>query len=172
MRSRTKKKSVSLIAVRLLLFIYILILVRLIVFKYPIPILRGIMDNWDVDMVRRGVYSANLRPFKTVRMYVRYFHQINGFDNLFGNIFAFLPFGMLLPLAFEDCSNVGYVLLHSFWLSLGIEIFQLISHFGEFDVDDIILNCLGALLGYICYRIGQFLLYGSAKTRKAVSSQK
>lgn len=151
MENRKKKECVRVIASRVLLFFYIVLLVRLIVFKYPIPMLRGIMDSWDVDMVKRGVYTANLTPFKTIRMYIRYYHQINGFDNLFGNILAFVPFGVLLPLAFPDCSKVWHTLLHSFWLSLCIELFQLISHFGEFDVDDILLNCFGAVLGYFFY---------------------
>lgn len=151
MNKNEKKKSFLVILMRFVLFMYIALLVRLIVFKYPVPMLRGIMDSWDVDMVKRGVYSANLRPFKTIRMYIRYYHQINGFDNLFGNILAFGPFGVLLPLAFPDCSKLWHTLLHSFWLSLCIELFQLISHFGEFDVDDIILNCFGAFLGYLFY---------------------
>jgi len=153
MKNRKKKESLFVVLMRFLLFIYILLLVRLIVFKYPIPMLRGIMDSWDVDMVKRGVYSANLRPFKTIRMYIRYYDRINGFDNLFGNIFAFAPFGILLPLAFDECPKVWHTLLHSFWLSLCIELFQLVSHFGEFDVDDIILNCFGALLGYLCFYV-------------------
>ncbi|MBD5459486.1 MAG: VanZ family protein, partial [Lachnospiraceae bacterium] len=33
----------------------------------------------------------------------------------------------------------------------GIELFQLLSAFGAFDVDDFILNCAGALLGYIFF---------------------
>lgn len=158
MEKKNKKESAWVVTMRVLLFLYIVLLVRLIVFKYPIPILRGIMDSWDVDMVKRGVYSANLKPFKTIRMYIRYYHQINGFDNLFGNILGFVPFGVLLPLAFKDCSKIWHTLLHSFWLSLSIELFQLVSHFGEFDVDDIILNCFGALLGYVLYLIGKIFI--------------
>ena len=137
---------------RVCFVLYLLLLVRLIVFKYPIPILRGIMDEWDVDMVKRGVYTANLIPFKSIRMYIRYYERIDGFDNLFGNILAFIPFGFLLPVSFQKLKHIGFILLHSFWFSLGIELFQLVSHFGEFDVDDLILNCLGAILGYLAYR--------------------
>lgn len=132
---------------------YILLLIRLIIFKYPVPILRGIMDEWDVDMVKRGVYTANLIPFKTIKMYIKYYYSINGFDNLFGNILAFVPFGIFVPAIFFKMDKSGFVLLHAFWLSLCIELFQLVSHFGEFDVDDILLNCLGAMLGYAFYRI-------------------
>ena len=134
-----------------LLIIYLCVLIRLIVFKYPVPMLRGIMEEWDVDMVRKGVYSANLIPFKTIRMYIRYYHQINGFDNLFGNILAFMPFGFLVPATFRGINKWWMILLHSFWLSLGIELFQLITHFGEFDVDDILLNSLGAMLGWFIF---------------------
>ena len=82
-------------------------------------------------------------------MYINYYHQINGFDNLFGNIFAFVPFGVLLPLVFKRCNKVWYILINGAWFSLLIELFQLITRFGEFDVDDIMLNTFGALLGYL-----------------------
>lgn len=134
---------------------YILVLIRLIVFKYPVPILRGIMDEWDVDMVKRGVYTANLVPFKTIKMYIKYYHTINGFDNLFGNILAFVPFGVFVPAIFPKMNKGWFVLLHSFWLSLCIELFQLVSHFGEFDVDDVILNCFGAIVGYYFYSLAK-----------------
>lgn len=137
---------------------YILLLIRLIIFKYPVPILRGIMDEWDVDMVKRGVYTANLVPFKTIKMYIKHYHSINGFDNLFGNILAFVPFGIFVPAIFSKMSKSWFVLLHSFWLSLCIELFQLVTHFGEFDVDDILLNCFGAILGYLIYKIFKWMI--------------
>ena len=43
--------------------------------------------------------------------------------------------------------------LNAFVFILGIEVFQLFSAFGAFDVDDIFLNCLGAVLGYGIYRL-------------------
>lgn len=144
---------------------YLAMLIRLIIFKYPVPMLRGIIDEWDIDMVKRGVYSANLIPFKTIKMYIRYYHDINGFDNLFGNILAFMPFGVFLPAIFTKMRHVGFILLHSFWLSLFIELFQLLSHFGEFDVDDILLNCFGALLGYCVYEFFRLLVFVKNKLR-------
>ena len=43
------------------------------------------------------------------------------------------------------------MLLHALLFVLGIEIFQLFSGFGAFDVDDILLNCMGAIWGYLIY---------------------
>ena len=43
--------------------------------------------------------------------------------------------------------------LYSFSLSLAIELTQLITMVGSCDVDDLILNCLGGLTGYIIYAV-------------------
>lgn len=136
---------------RILLLIYLLLLIRLIIFKYPIPVLRGIMDEWELSNAKAGVTTANLTLFKTIRMYIRYYDRLNGFDNLFGNVLAFMPLGVLIPMAFPGMDRWWMVLLHSFWLSLCIELFQLVSHFGAFDVDDILLNTLGGILGFCLF---------------------
>lgn len=136
---------------RILLMIYLLLLIRLIIFKYPIPVLRGIMDEWELSNAKAGVTTANLTLFKTIRMYIRYYDRLNGFDNLFGNVLAFMPLGVLIPMAFPGMDRWWMVLLHSFWLSLCIELFQLVSHFGAFDVDDILLNTLGGILGFCLF---------------------
>ncbi|MCI9328578.1 MAG: VanZ family protein [Ruminococcus sp.] len=44
-------------------------------------------------------------------------------------------------------------LFYSFALSLGVEIFQLFARVGSFDVDDLLLNTLGGVLGYILFLI-------------------
>ena len=115
--------------------------------------------NWSSSMVRERVETANLVPGRTIWMYMRYFFRINGFQNLIGNIVLFMPFGFLLPTTFlrkndvihSRRTEIWFVLLHGFWLSLGIELFQLITCFGEFDVDDIMLNCVGVLTGYLVF---------------------
>ncbi len=53
------------------------------------------------------------------------------------------------------------MLINAFLFVLGIEVFQLFSAFGAFDVDDILLNCVGAVLGYFVY-----LAYEGIKRRR------
>lgn len=144
---------------RILLIIYLCVLIRLIIFKYPIPVLRGIMDEWELSNAKAGVATANLTLFKSIRMYIRYYDRINGFDNLFGNVLAFMPLGFLIPVSFPGIDRFWMILLHSFWLSLCIELFQLVSHFGSFDVDDILLNTMGGLLGFLVFLVVRFV-YG------------
>ena len=73
--------------------------------------------------------------------------------NVVGNVCVFVPFGVFLPMLFKKCQNFISVLLLSFELSLVVEIVQLVTRVGSFDVDDLLLNTIGGILGYITYRI-------------------
>lgn len=130
-------------------FLYVLIIIRLIIFKYPYSELRDIMAHWQKDVVWEGLGSANFTLFKTIRMYIRYYDRLNSFENLFGNILIFVPYGVLYPLAFPKKRDFLLFLPTVFLFVTGIELFQLFSAFGAFDVDDILLNCTGALIGFI-----------------------
>lgn len=68
-----------------------------------------------------------------------------------GNLVAFIPFGVIIPLLFR-CSFIRFI--SSFILCITIiEILQMISRLGSFDIDDIIINSLGAAVGYWSQRI-------------------
>lgn len=128
-------------------FLYVLIIIRLIVFKYPYSVLREIMDNWQKDVIWEGLDTANFTLFKTIRMYIKYYDRLNSFENLFGNVLIFVPYGILYSLAFPKKRDSILFFPTVFLFVLGIELFQLFSAFGQFDVDDILLNCLGAVIG-------------------------
>lgn len=76
-----------------------------------------------------------------------------GIENMFGlvaNAIMFVPFGMLLPLLFEDGTDLKNTLLTGFIFSMLIEISQLFNHRAT-DIDDVIMNTLGTLIGYGLY---------------------
>lgn len=149
-----------------LLFVYFLFLIRVIVFKYSYVELRAIVDSWQKDVIWEGLSTANFTPFKTIRMYIRHYDMpgIHSFSNLFGNILIFIPFGFLLSRVHPVCRNLLVLIANSFLFVLGIEVFQLFSAFGAFDVDDIMLNVLGTLLGGLCYHL--FITLKKRKTTK------
>ena len=153
MNKTEKNRKERILAVVFLL--YLLFLIRMIVFKYPLQQMLQIVDTWQKDVVLEGLHTANFIPFKTIKMYIRYYDMpgIRSFSNLFGNILIFVPVGILLPLVHRASRNVWVMLLNAFLLVVGIEVFQLFSNFGAFDVDDIILNCLGVLIGRFIYQI-------------------
>ena len=143
----------------LLFFIYLLLIIKVIVFKYSFEQMSAIVDSWRKDVIWEGLNTANFTPFKTIKMYIRHYDMIgiNSFGNLFGNILIFIPFGFLLPMVHTICRNGFILLANAFLFVVGIEVFQLFSAFGAFDVDDILLNCLGAMLGYGLFRLYVFL---------------
>ncbi len=81
---------------------------------------------------------------------------MNSVENLAGNVLVFVPFGFLFPHVAKDGERFLVMLLNAFVFVLGIEMFQLFSAFGAFDVDDLLLNCVGASLGFGIYRLMQF----------------
>ncbi len=140
---------------RIFFILYLLILIRLIVFKYPLAQMQKIAATWRSDIFWEGLSGANFELFKTIKMYVRHWDNkgLNSFGNLIGNFVAFIPLGYMLPRVFKICKNIFVCMLMTFALVLAIELFQLFSAFGVFDVDDILLNCLGSLVGYISFLI-------------------
>ncbi|MCI8892503.1 MAG: VanZ family protein [Eubacterium sp.] len=101
-------------------------------------------------------YHYNLMPLKEIRRYITYYDVIGPFTvflNLAGNILAFVPFGLFFPLLSRKNRGFFKVTLISFEVSLLVELIQLVTRVGSCDVDDMILNTLGGMLGYFCFKI-------------------
>lgn len=77
--------------------------------------------------------------------------------NLLGNVVLFVPFGILLPLLFRRLHRPQAALWRFAALSLTIELAQLVTRARSVDVDDVILNTVGAMLGWSAWRVGQVL---------------
>lgn len=98
----------------------------------------------------------NLVPFLEIKRFWTYREQIgiwNVFLNLAGNVIGFLPFGFILPIISPDLKRGGLVVFFGMMMSIMVEMLQLIGCVGSCDIDDVILNTLGAFLGYVCFRI-------------------
>jgi glycopeptide antibiotics resistance protein len=125
---------------------YLLILVKLIFFKLPLYI---ILTSFKSDYYNIWL-SINLIPFKTIIPYLQGIPAVNiAIENLLGNVLLFLPFGFLLPLLTQKINSYKRIFITAIIFSFSLEIAQLTLHVGSFDVDDIILNTTGAMLGYM-----------------------
>jgi glycopeptide antibiotics resistance protein len=99
-------------------------------------------------------YQYNLRLFREIRRFVVYRRQLGFLAvalNLAGNVLAFVPFGMFLPLLVRSARRFAKTLVCGFSFSLLVEIIQLFSKVGSFDVDDILLNTAGTVCGYVLF---------------------
>ena len=146
-------KIFSKIVLLFILCIYIAVLSKFILFKY-IP-LSQIIQHFNFTYDEYHWRDNNFVPFKTIKFYL-YLADINPtirIENLAGNIIGFIPFGFILPLLSKRAQKLSRVTLATFCLSLTFEVIQLIFEFGSFDVDDLILNTLGGILGYIPIKV-------------------
>ena len=105
-------------------------------------------------VVKNGIHETNLIPFKVlIETYNEVF--INGNMNYFlinflGNIIMFMPFGFFISLLW-NISNKKVIII-GFCSSLFIEFCQLFLTRGT-DIDDLILNTIGAVLGLVLYKL-------------------
>ena len=68
------------------------------------------------------------------------------------NIILFVPFGVLVPLIWQNYRKIWSILLSGFLLSFLIEFSQLLNH-RSFDIDDLIYNTAGALFGVLLFKL-------------------
>lgn len=122
-------------------FIYFLGVLFYAFFKYPfIPSSSPIF------------ISGNLIPFKGI--YEIIVDNPNYFlFNVGGNLIMLYPLGIFIPLLYNNKNNLKDIFKLSLLSTLSIEIIQLLFNVGSFDIDDIILNTLGAVLGYLTYKL-------------------
>lgn len=100
-------------------------------------------------------YRYNLELFREIRRFIVYREQLGTFAvfaNLAGNILIFVPYGFFVSMASRE-RGFFKTLFFSMGLSLCVEIIQLFTRVGSFDVDDILLNTIGGVLGYIVFLI-------------------
>jgi glycopeptide antibiotics resistance protein len=109
--------------------------------------------------VKEGWEAANLKPFSTIRLFSsKRVSAEYSYKNIGGNIIGFVPLGILLPLLFPFFRRFLLLTSAVFFISLLFETTQLVAGIGVFDVDDLILNTAGGMLGYIFYAITRWLV--------------
>lgn len=101
---------------------------------------------------------ANLIPFGTIGPQVAAGLE-SGLRQLAGNLLILVPLGVGLPMVWERFRPLAPTLLAGFGVTLGIELSQVVISlmvgvpYRAFDVDDLILNTLGVIIGWLGWRV-------------------
>ncbi len=140
-----KKRVISVV----IFLAYIAVLIKVMVFK-DIPTIKvgQLMMNFAGADAGHG---PNFIPFATIGPYLMgYKGWIIAGINLVGNIILLVPIGFLLPLLFP---KIGWKKSLAIAVASGliIETTQTLLRVGIFDIDDVILNALGVMIGYFAY---------------------
>lgn len=102
----------------------------------------------------------NLLPFETISRYIRHLTHSDdpgilrhAFINLVGNVVMFIPLGLLLPVLWQQLRALWKTVLVTAGIIAAVEVTQLLTLVGSCDTDDLILNVLGAAVGYGLFRL-------------------
>jgi glycopeptide antibiotics resistance protein len=121
------------------------LLIRLVVFK-AIPVIHIGHLRFKFSGTHTG--PGNFVPFRSiVPLLSGQGNQLIAMVNLFGNIIPFMPIGFLAPLVVQSISWQKALVL-GVATGLTCEVMEVVFRVGIFDVDDIILNAFGVMLGY------------------------
>lgn len=131
-------------------YIYILVLLFIL-----FGMNRGVWAN--MSMMEYALFQMNIIPFKTIGEYIGAIcsGSMNLYiplTNLFGNLFMFFPMGFYLPAWFSKIDTWKRYLASIAVILLLLELLQFVSKRGAFDIDDLILNMLGALAGFYVWK--------------------
>jgi glycopeptide antibiotics resistance protein len=134
-----KKRFISIV----ILIAYSAILIRLLVFK---------IDHLEIGPLRFRFPPAegqpNFLPFATILSYLRGEHVGSmAILNLAGNIALLVPIGFLVPFVYRKLPWQKSLAL-AVAIGFTIEEMEVLFRVGIFDVDDVILNALGVMIGY------------------------
>lgn len=126
-----------------------------------------LFSEWYGRVGEMREYHYNIELFKEIKRFWTYREQLGiaAFTNLAGNVLIFVPFGFFMPMA-SRYRNFFITVFYSFGLSFCVEIFQLVTKVGTFDVDDLLLNTIGGTIGYITFAICNWIRRRHGAKRK------
>ncbi len=103
-------------------------------------------------------YNHNFIPFKSIVDTINYGSISIFLKQIAGNVLLFIPLGFAFPILFFKLTNRKTILI-GFTLSLAIELIQVTSglflgySYRSYDIDDLILNTLGTIIGLAIYKV-------------------
>ncbi|MEO3978645.1 VanZ family protein [Streptomyces sp. CAU 1734] len=96
------------------------------------------------------IAGANLRPGRSLNQYVQEYTFLAACKQIGGNLLLGVPFGLFLPVLVPRRMRMLRVVLTAAVVMMLVELVQgAIVEGRAFDVDDVILNTTGALIGYL-----------------------
>ena len=129
-----------------LLTVYICLVVIARFVYFPLHLVEGRIASLIMDIDKIFPLWINLIPI------VHLFDVYDGWlINIIGNVTMFIPVGLVWPFCFQKLDTLGKTVLAGAGFSLFIEITQLPFFDRCSDVDDLILNTTGILIGALIY---------------------
>ncbi len=151
---KTKSVFYLLLAAYVLLMLWLLFGQRMVV---------AISGTWTENYWDDFTQKFNLIPLHTITEFWNNLHgggRSHAIINLAGNVVMFVPLGFFIPCVFRKAETFRRSMLYALITIVCVEIIQLVTLLGSLDVDDILLNMIGVVIGYLIYRLAAHFLKG------------
>jgi len=158
-----RNKQIDLKREAQLILVYICLIVVARFTFFPFSKVDGMIQPLVFDIANAFHFRINLVPFVNLFDYPE---RSDAILNFVGNTAMFIPIGIIWPIVYRKLDTPAKVIAAGVGLSLFIEILQLPFFDRVSDIDDLILNSVGFLIGYGLYALVLFLCK-RIKTRKA-----
>jgi len=132
----------------------------LVIVALTLSPLRGSMNDWGS--------SVSLVPFASIVDMLRYTIPSVARRNIAGNLLLLAPLGVLLPLLFTRIRHPMALAWRAVAVSVSIELLQFVSRSRTVDIDDVILNAVGAMAGFALFAAVERLVGRSPGGRRFV----
>ena len=147
---------------KLALWAYLLFLFLVVILKFN-GSFQDLLERMQAEPYGK---TYNLQPFTTLKLQLRHLSEGWAKFNLLGNTLPFIPFGMLLHMAYRKKFSLLRGLVFGFLFVLIAETVQYYTKLGIFDVDDIILNMTAIFVGCIPGGIARIFRKKKRKKKK------
>lgn len=150
---KNKRFDIKREAVLLLVYICIVVVSRFTFF--PFSKVNGVIQPLVLDVNKAFPFRINILPFVYLFDYPTLSEALL---NLIGNTTMFIPLGIVWPIVWNKLDTHTKVIGAGIGFSLCIELLQLPFFDRVTDVDDLILNSSGFIIGYLLYLIVRFFI--------------
>ena len=140
-------------ALLLLMYINLAVIIRFVF--YPFFAVDGQVQPLIIQTKEIFPPRINLIPFFYITDYEV---KREALINIIGNVSLFIPTGIILPILYKCLNSFWKVLLTGAGISLCIEVIQLLLPNSVTDIDDLILNTAGVIIGYAVFSLVRRLI--------------
>lgn len=127
-----------------------IILIKVLFFNMSFEAVKSSVMSASMNSISNNLKAANFMPLKNINTYtLMYFRP--GMKEIGMRILWFMPLGFFIP-ALTKHRRFKHALIVGLLVILFFEVLQIVLSLGRFDVDDIILNGLGIVFGYMVYK--------------------
>lgn len=118
-----------------------------------------VLVNWNRGLLNNYLNNSfNIIPFDTIKLFINGYRngvvtQKDFLINIYGNFVVFMPYGLFIPLIFKRINKYYKFLIFITIFVIMIELLQFLTLSGSCDIDDLILNVMGASIIYFICKI-------------------